>query len=609
QVRGGRVLDIDGVTLSGSPGTGGFISNGALGTGVPAIEITNTTAPAGVTFGQPLQIDHDDAGETGGGIRLVNNTGTYSFPNVILLGSTDTTALFASNAGTINVGHLSTGAFAANGVPAIDVQNTTVGTDGIVAERVTSVGGINGIILNNTGTNAALTVQGSGTAGSGGDINNKSGDAVRLESTQGVTLNFVNFTNTASTNGPGPCGTNLVGNTGCNAAIDMLAVANITLNGLSITGDPQYGINGNGVSGFILDNSTINGAGNAVEEDAVRFINLTGTARIRNTTLQNSHDNHLRVHNTVSTALNLTVDETVPGTSRFLSTVVNDGIQFEGINSANMTLSVSGTDFDSANGDHIQTAVNNNVTMNVTIQGNVMTANANPGVLGSGITLASGGAYNGSTTFDISNNSINGANAKAININLGTTIAEAGTGTYSGTVSNNTIGTNGVAESGGAGMDFLVNGNGTSTVLVTGNTVQQFDSDHGIQILQRDGNGVLNATVTGNLVRLPEPGGFNGVRAQAGAAGGDTGRVCLELANNTIGGSGANGSGSQTDFRLRQLASSIFQLRGYTGMATDTAAVVAYVQGVNLGPETGSATVNSSGFDNTVPAGAACPLP
>ncbi|MCB1636266.1 MAG: hypothetical protein KDI51_16890, partial [Xanthomonadales bacterium] len=588
-----------------------FISNGALGTGVPAIEITNTAAPAGVTFGQPLQIDHDDPGETGGGIRLVNNTGTYSFPNVVLLASTDTTALFASNAGTINVGHLSTGTFAANGVPAIDVQNTTVGTDGIVAERVTSVGGVNGIILNNTGTNPALTVQGSGTPGSGGEISNKTGDGVRLESTQGVTLNFINFPNTASTNGPGPaCGGDLVGNTACNAAIDMLAVANITLNGLNITGDPQYGINGNGVSGFILDNSTINGAGNAVEEDAVRFINLTGTARIRNTTLQNSHDNHLRVYNTVATALNLTVDETVPGTSRFLSTVVNEGIRFEGINSANMTLNVSGTDFDSSAGDHIQTAVNDNVTMNVTIQGNVMSVAANPLVLGSGITLSSGSNFNGSKTFNISSNTINRANGNAhgINVNLG---ANTGTGSYSGSVLSNTIGTMGVASSGGAGIQLLANGPGNMTVLVDNNIVQQFESDAGIRVLQRDGNGRLNSTLTNNIVRLPEPGGFNGVNVQSGGTSGDAGSVCLELSNNTMAGSGAGG-GSSTDFRFRQRFDSTFLLRGYGGGMGDTAAVVAYVQGLNPGGETGSATVDmpptGSGFVNT-PGGAACPQP
>lgn len=611
---GGRAFDIDGMTLSGTMSDVMF-SNGALGVGVPLIEITNSAAPSGVTFGQSLTFDHDDAGESGGGIRLQNNTGTYNFPRVTTINSTNTPALFAANAGTINVGNISAGALINDGGIAIDVQNTTVGTGGIVAARVQSVGGVNGIILNNTGTNPALTVLGTGTPGSGGTISNKTGDGVRLESTQGVTLNFVNLTNTASTNGPGPCGTNLVGNTGCNAAIDMLAVANITLNGLSITGDPQYGINGNGVAAFILDNSTINGAGNEVQEDGVRFINLTGTSRIRNSTLQNSHDNHLRVYNTVATALNLTVDETVAGTSRFLSTVVNDGINIEGINSANMTLSVLGTDFDSSVGDHIQTAIDDSATMSITIQNNVMTANANPAVLGSGITLSSSGDYSGSKLFNISNNSINGANAKAINVNMGTTIAQGGTGTYSGTVANNAIGTGGVAESGGFGIDVLANGGGTITTAVTGNTIRQFLGDHGIRVLHRDGSGRINATVTNNTVAQPEPGGFNGVIVQSGGTSGppiDASTICLDISGNTLAGSGAGG-GSSTDFRLRQRFNTTFQLRGYGGAIGDTAAVVAYVQGVNPGGESGSATAETvvptgSGFINT-PGGAACPLP
>ncbi len=604
---GARLIDIDGVTLSGSPGIGGFFTDGALGTGVPAIEITNSAAPAGITFASPIRLDNDDAGESGGGIRLVNNTGTYSFPNIGISGtgitSTDTTALFASNAGTINVGNLSTANFATNGGPVIDVQNTTVGTGGIIATSVTSLGGVNGIILNNTGTNPALTVQGGGTPGSGGTISNKTGDGMRLESTQGVTLNFVNFSNTASTNGPGPCGNNVTGNTGCNAAIDMLAVSGITLNGLSITGDPQYGINGNGVAGFMLDNSTINGAGNEVQEDGVRFINLTGNSLIRNTTLQNSHDNHLRIYNTVATALNLIVEESVPGSSRFLSTVVNDGIQFEGLNSANMTLNVSGTDFDSSVGDHIQSSIDDNATMDITIQNNTMTA-TNPAVLGSGITLSSSGDYTGSKTFNISGNTINDANAKAINVNLGTS---SGTGTYSGRVQNNTMGTVGNLLSGGFGIDIVGNGSGTLTALVDGNTVRQFDGDHAIRVLHRDGNGRVNATVTNNTLTTPDNGAFNGLSANAGAAGTDTGTVCLELNGNTMAGTGSGG-GSGTDFRLRQRFGTTYLLRGYTGLAGDTAAVVSYVQGINPGGETGSATVDGTGFVNT-PGGAACPQP
>ena len=316
------------------------------------------------------------------------------------------------------------------------------------------------------------------------------------------------------------------------------------------------------------------------------------------------------MYNPVASPLVLTIDESVPGSSRYLNALNNDGILFEGVNSANMTLSVSGTDFDSSDGDHIQTVVDDNATMSLIVLGNNMSANADPSVLGSGITLSSSGDFNGLKTFEISNNTINGANAKAINVNLGTSLAQGGTGIYSGIISNNTIGDNAVAESGGFGIDLLGNGDGTITARVTGNTIQRFLGDHGIRVLHRDGSGRINATVTSNTVRLPEPGGFNGVFVQSGATSGppiDDSTICLDFNGNTIAGSGAGG-GSATDFRLRQRFDSTFQLRGYAGGAGDTAAVVAYLQGVNPGGETGSATVETSGFINT-PGGAACPLP
>ncbi|MCB1634347.1 MAG: hypothetical protein KDI51_07115, partial [Xanthomonadales bacterium] len=148
-----------------------------------------------------------------------------------------------------------------------------------------------------------------------------------------------------------------------------------------------------------------------------------------------------------------------------------------------------------------------------------------------------------------------------------------------------------------------------------GNTIQRFLGDSGIRVLHRDGSGRINATVTGNTVTLPEPGGFNGVIVSSGASSGppiDASTICLDLSGNTMAGSGSGG-GSASDFRLRQRFNTTFQLRGYAGAIGDTAAVVAFVQGINPGGETGSATVETtpptgSGFINT-PGGAACPLP
>ncbi len=73
---------------------------------------------------------------------------------------------------------------------------------------------------------------------------------------------------------------------------------------------------------------------------------------------------------------------------------------------------------------------------------------------------------------------------------------------------------------------------------------------------------------------------------------------------NSLVGSGANGG---TDFRVRQRFSSTVRLPGYAGAATDTAAVVTFIQGRNTGAETGSATVQAPGPGFL--GGAACASP
>ena len=69
-----------------------------------------------------------------------------------------------------------------------------------------------------------------------------------------------------------------------------------------------------------------------------------------------------------------------------------------------------------------------------------------------------------------------------------------------------------------------------------------------------------------------------------------------------LSGSGANGG---TDFRIRQRMSTTVRLPGYGGAATDTAAVVSFIQGRNTGAETGSATAQSPPGGGFV-GGAAC---
>ena len=111
------------------------------------------------------------------------------------------------------------------------------------------------------------------------------------------------------------------------------------------------------------------------------------------------------------------------------------------------------------------------------------------------------------------------------------------------------------------------------------------------------GASAMNLTITGNTISNPGTFASNGILAQAGAALGDDDTLCVDIGGagalaNSLVGSGANGG---TDFRVRQRFSTTVRLPGYVGGATDTAAVVAFIQGRNTGAETGSATVQAPG--------------
>ncbi|HSK63419.1 MAG TPA: hypothetical protein VK893_06255, partial [Pyrinomonadaceae bacterium] len=202
--------------------------------------------------------------------------------------------------------------------------------------------------------------------------------------------------------------------------------------------------------------------------------------------------------------------------------------------------------------------------------------------------------------FNISNNGtvgdpFAGAFSSAIVLNA------SNNSTMSGTINNNVIGNAAVANSGSfSGSGIAVTSNNTSdiTVAITNNLIRQYSNPNGININVRDGlTNTTNATITGNTISNPGTFASNGILAQAGAAGGDAGFLCIDIGGagalaNTLGGSGANGS---EDFRVRQRFSTTVRLPGYAGGNTDTAAVVAFIQGRNTGAETGSATVQAPG--------------
>ena len=446
---------------------------------------------------------------------------------------------------------------------ALNVAGTTIGASGLRFQSISANGGANGIVLNTTGSSGGLTVTGTGSAASGGTIQN------------------------------GAIG------------ISLTSTRDVSIDRMQLNGFSDFAIRGTSVVNFTMSNTTIGGInGNDVgaDEGSVRFTELTGSASITNSNISGAVEHNVQVINTSGTLNRITVSGTTFGAMN--TATGSDGLLLETQNTAVINATVENNFFTFAIGDHFQYSNNSAAqTGDVVFTGNTIT---NTGVTavsgGGGIRFVGGsniGGLNGSMTFNVSDNNIRDARGTTLAVNkLG------GSGTFSGTIADNIVGATGASGSGsaeGSGIFVLADGTGTYTAAITGNTVRQYDN-FGI-FMQTGGSGVvgsaaMNITVTGNTVAEPEPVGpgslaTNGFHLNGGVSVGDTYQICVSLSGNTLAGSGQDsnpaGSGTEQDFRLRQRQSTTVRLPGYAGGATDTAAVVAFLQGQNPGAETGLA--------------------
>ena len=179
----------------------------------------------------------------------------------------------------------------------------------------------------------------------------------------------------------------------------------------------------------------------------------------------------------------------------------------------------------------------------------------------------------------------------------------------SGSITNNVI-TN---ANSGTGPGIRVNTNGTDadgsnvlTILVSNNNISQI-GNRGIEMIARDGNSTLNATVTNNTVTLTDPLAADAIRIDAGTTSADLTKVCLAISGNT-----ATTIAGSNGIRIRnRFAGTTFRIPGYGGAATDPDgthdAVIAYLSSINPAtPEiTADHAVGNSGFT----AGSPCATP
>jgi hypothetical protein len=432
---------------------------------------------------------------------------------------------------------------------------------------VTSNGGTNGIVLNNT--TGSFTVTGAGSAGSGGTIQNKA------------------------------------------TGISLTSAASVSLSRMQLNDFSDFAIRGTSVNGFTLANSVVSGTSGsdpAVDEGAVVFNNLTGVAAITSSTFSGSVEDTLRVLNNTGSLNRLTISGSTFGLNN--SSTGDNGVFIEASGSSVMNVTAQNNFFTGSRGDHFQmsTTTGCSCSGDVIFSGNAI-SNNNPNIVPGGGTFVLS-SVGGTFTYNVTNNTFRDATGTAVQV------AGGGAGSsVRGTLSGNTIGVAGAANSGstgGGGITLRSDGGGTFIAAVTGNNVYQYNN-HAILLQGGDQFGRpldFQVTVTGNTANSPGTVNtdFNGIQLNNGIVSTDNFSSCVDIRSNTLTGSGKGStSPNNNDLRLRQRQATTVRLPGYGGANNDNTAAQNFLAGQNtLG------TVNTS---NTVPTGggyvggAACAQP
>jgi hypothetical protein len=377
----------------------------------------------------------------------------------------------------------------------------------------------------------------------------------------------------------------------------------------------NYGIRGDQVTGFTLANSVVDGTNGTnvaspFGDGSISFDTILGTNSITDNEISGGVRRNINVDHAAGVGggtmtLNITnnnIHDTVGASP-------DDGIFVEAENSDNYTLSITGNTLKNHGGDHINIDMINSATIAMTITGNTLDNPELPIRLGGGI-FVFGSNWNGTGTYTVSGNTIlRNRQGGAIHMNKG-----SGTGTLSGTVANNIIGTTGVQHSGSIEASGIVIGargtSGTHTTLIEDNQIYGWN-DRGIIIENGEGNSTLNATLRGNTANTFDPvNGLHGFHADLGINAGDAGSVCLDLGGAvaadrnhlTLAGNEAAGG---SDIRVRLGSAINLRMPGYGGGGTDDAAVISYLTGRN---DITSISVTSPG-SGLYSGGGACPQP
>lgn len=637
-----------------------------LGVDTASIDIRNTATNVTLTG---VFFRHGDLGDTGGGLHLEDNTGTFEIQSITGISTINSSGIFADNAGTLTIGG---GSVISNGRAALDIRNMAVNLTLSGIESYLSTGnGVNFInvsgMVNVSGNtriensaNAGLNIVGnSGTfnftggfdytgttatalnagvggiltvGGTGNVIQTTTGTGVYIAGTTigaaGITLESVStngavngivlnttggvggltITGDGSTpvgRGSNNSGGQILNSTG--SGILLMDTRNVSLAHMNITDAADHGIDALRVNGFSGSYLTLNSNGNANQEHGIRIRDAAGVYDFTKLSADGNFDAHIRVlQQTGSNSLtSFTVNDSL--FQNVTTGTFEDGILFEMQTGTSVgTLTIQNSNFNNHDGDHIQVALNGSASIGTTtINNNALTATGTN--LGGGLTINHAGTYTGTHTVNITNNNIQGANVQSINVNVGSHQSPAA---VDATITGNIIGTAGVAGSGGFnGIELEINGVvGTTGGVLTGlisNNTIREYQDVGISIAAVDGTG-NNSTLNATIT--------NNTVTEALGAGAGFAAIFVDAQNNNtvcvdIGGAGVgntlSGTGFATDVSIRTNTGAFVNLEGYVGAANDSAAINTYLTGRN----TMSAGIHQFNAGSTAQGGGACPVP
>ncbi len=345
--------------------------------------------------------------DTAQGVFLNNNAGTtFFFAGTMNLNTGANNAFTATNGGSIDATGAGSTISTSTGVGVI-MSDVSFRNTNFTVQSVSVNGAANGIILDNTGTAGGFTVTGDGSNarnGSGGVIQNTTGDGILLADASNVTLRSMNLMNVGNSSDSSAGGNNLGSN---DHGIQSERGGSIVL------------------SGVLIDNPAA-GGWEAVDLGGVNRID--NNSRIEGVNVSNMQA--LEVRNTNTNMTSFTIDD-----SEFTNQAATNGssyVLFQSFGSSDMSVFVDNSSlFEQLFGVGLQAnagaAAGDNGTVNFTVQNSTFRT-AVDGTVGVGATGGLGGivgavSQNATINYNVDNNTLS---------DLGRPLANGGTVTFQG---------------------------------------------------------------------------------------------------------------------------------------------------------------------------------